>query len=322
MHNRDDQFIDSILRPATFSDYVGQEKVKQSLKIMLQAAQKRSESVDHLLFYGQTGLGKTTLANLVAQEIQGNFKVVSGTALERSGDVAAALSGLEAGDVLFVDEAHRINRAIEEFLYPAMESRKMYITVGRGMGGETMTIDLPPFTLIAATTRPSLLSAPLRSRFGAIFHLDYYTEEDIKTIIRRSASILKIEITDEAVEFLARASRFTPRIANRLLKRSRDVAEVKNKKAIDAENAIEALDLLEVDEMGLESSDRRLLLIIIEKFHNRPVGIQALCAATGEERRVIEEMREPFLLKIGFIHRTPQGRIATEEAIRHLKQSS
>ncbi len=320
MPNHDDQLIDTLLRPVTFDDYIGQEKIKQNLEIILEAARRRKEAVDHLLFYGQTGLGKTTLAHLVAREMQGRFKVTSGTTLERSGDIAAVLSGLEEGDVLFVDEAHRINRTVEEFLYPALESRKMHITVGRGLGGETMTMDLPPFTLIAATTRPNLLSAPLRSRFGAIFHLDFYSLEDVESIVRRSASILKAKIEEGAIQALAKASRFTPRIANRLLKRSRDVAAVKNRETIDEKTVREALDLLEVDDRGLEAADRRLLTVIIEKFRNRPVGIQALAAALGDDRRAIEDMYEPYLLKIGFLERTAQGRIATEAAIEHLSR--
>lgn len=320
MNVRDDQFIDTILRPVTFADYIGQQKIKENLAIILEAARRRSETVDHLLFYGQTGLGKTTLAHLVANEMKGRFKITSGTTLERSGDIAAILSGLEEGDILFVDEAHRINRTVEEFLYPALESRKMHITVGRGLGGETMTMDLPAFTMIAATTRPNLLSAPLRSRFGAMFHLDFYTLDDVEAIIRRSASILKTAIEDKAIKALAKAARFTPRIANRLLKRSRDVAEVKNRKAVNEATVLEALDLLEIDDAGLEASDRRLLNAIIEKFRNRPVGIQALCAALGEDRRAVEEMHEPYLLKIGFLERTPQGRVATEAAIEHLKR--
>lgn len=316
---QDDQYIDSILRPATFEDYIGQEKTKENLRIILEAAKKRRQPVDHLLFYGGTGLGKTTLANLVAKELSGRFKVTSGTTLERSGDIAAVLSGLEEGDILFIDEAHRINRTVEEFLYPAMESRKMYVTMGRGLGGETMTIDIPPFTLVAATTRPNLLSAPLRSRFGAIFYLDYYTVKDIEAIIRRSAAILGVHMAEDAISVIAQASRFTPRIANRLLKRSRDVAEVKNRKTVDKRTAREALDIMQIDEVGLETHDRRLLEVIVDKFKNRPVGIQALAAALGEDRRTIEEMFEPYLLKIGFLERTAQGRIATEEAIRHLK---
>ena len=315
----DDVFIDSLLRPQSWEDYIGQDRVKNNLKVILRAAQKRKEPPDHLLFYGQTGLGKTTLAHLVSREIGTNMKITTGPTLTKAGDLAALLSNLEEKDILFIDECHRLNRAIEEILYPAMESRKLHLVIGKGLGSRMLTIDLPPFTLIAATTRADLLSAPLRSRFGATFGLDYYELKDMEEIIRRSAGILNIEISPEAISTIARASRFTPRIANRLLKRSRDFAEVDNSKEIDEGVALQALELLEIDSLGLEPADRRLLELIIKKFNNRPVGISTLSAALGEERGVIEEIYEPYLLKTGLLQRTPSGRLATEAAIKHLK---
>jgi Holliday junction DNA helicase RuvB len=316
--NADDQFIDSVLRPTCFEDYIGQEKIKKNLRLILAAAKKRKEPADHLLFYGQTGLGKTTLAHLVAKEMNAQIKITTGPAVEKAGDLASILSSLEKKDVLFIDECHRLNRAIEEILYPAMESRKLHLIIGKGLGSQMISLDLPPFTLIAATTRANLLSAPLRSRFGAVFHLDYYTTEEIEDIIRRSAEILGLEIEPEAVSLVAQASRFTPRLANRLLKRSRDFAEVNNLRTISPEAARQTLSLLEIDELGLETVDRQLLEIIIKKFKNRPVGIQALTAALGEERGIIEEIYEPYLMKMGLLERTPAGRIATEAALKHL----
>lgn len=316
---RDDQFIDSLLRPETFKDYIGQEKIKKGLGIILKAARKRNESVDHLLFYGQPGLGKTTLATLVAKEIGANLKVVSGPSLSRVGDLAAILANLENRDILFIDEAHRLNPAVEEIFYSAIDSGKMSVMIGKGPSGRMISLDLPTFTLIAATTRVNLISSPLRSRFGAIFHLDYYENNDIGAIIERSAEILKIKISSEAVSIIAKASRFTPRLANRLLKRSRDIIEVKGVEIIGKEIVLETFDMLGIDEMGLEIHDRRLLEIIIDKFRGRPVGINALAAAIGEEKGAIEEIYEPYLLKIGFIQRTPSGRVVTDDAKKWLK---
>ncbi len=315
----DDGFIDSVLRPKSWEDYIGQDRVKNNLKVILRAAKKRKEPPDHLLFYGQTGLGKTTLAYLVAKEIGAHMRITTGPVLTKAGDLAAVLSNLEENEILFIDECHRLNRAIEEILYPAMESRKLHLIVGKGLGSRMITLDLPPFTLIAATTRPNLLSSPLRSRFGAAFGLDYYELQDVEEIIRRSARILGAEISPEAISIIARASRFTPRIANRLLKRSRDFAEVNNSREIDEGVALQALDLLEIDSLGLEPADRRLLELIIKKFNNRPVGIDTLSAVLGEERGVIEEIYEPYLLKIGLLQRTPSGRVATEAACKHLR---
>ncbi len=313
-----DETVDFALRPINFNDYIGQKRVKENLQMMIEAAQKRNESVDHLLFYGQAGLGKTTLAMIVAKEMNAQIKVTSGPVLEKTGDLAAILSTLEEGDVLFIDEAHRINRTIEEMLYPAMESRKLHLIIGKGPAARMMTLDLPQFTLIAATTRVNLLSSPLRSRFGGIFRLDYYNQSDIEKIIKRSASILEMEIEPEAVEIIASASRFTPRIANRLLKRVRDLSQVNNQKNIDVNSAQKVLSMFEIDELGLEEHDRKLLRVIFEKFKGGPVGLSSLSAALGEDKGVIEEVYEPYLLKIGFLARSSQGRIITESAKQHI----
>lgn len=310
--------IDSLLRPTSWADYVGQEKVKDNLKIILEAAKKRQEASDHLLFYGQAGLGKTTLAHLVAKELGANVKVTSGPALEKMGDLAAVLTNLEKGDVLFIDEAHRLNKTIEEVLYPAMESRKLHLMVGKGPAARMLSLDLPPFTLVAATTRPNLLSGPLRSRFGASFKLDYYELPDIEAIIKRSAGLLKLKIDPAAVKIIANASRFTPRVANRLLKRVRDYAEVNLAKIINEEVARKTLDMLEIDNLGLEPHDRRLLEIIIKKFKGGPVGAATLAAALNDERGNIEDIYEPYLMRLGLLARTPSGRVATEAAYNHL----
>lgn len=310
--------IDLVLRPTSWSEYIGQEKAKRNLKIILDAAKKRKESCDHLLFYGQAGLGKTTLANLVAKELNANVKITSGPALEKMADLAAVLTGLEKGDVLFIDEAHRLNRTIEEVLYPAMESRKLHLMVGKGPAARSLTIDLPAFTLIAATTRADLLSGPLRSRFGASFKLDYYEINDIKAILLRSAELLKLNINEDGLEILAKASRFTPRVANRLLKRVRDYCEVKEISAINKDAAQKTLDMLEIDELGLEPHDRRLLEVIIKKFKGGPVGANSLAAALNDERGNIEELYEPYLISLGLLNRTPTGRVATEAAYKHL----
>lgn len=319
INNKEDQSIDLMLRPRSWQDYIGQERVKKGLKVILTAAKKRNESSDHLLFYGQAGLGKTTLANLVAKEMGANLRTVSGATLEKVGDIVSILSNLESGDILFIDEAHRLNRMTEEALYPAMETRKINIILGKGPASRTIYLDLPPFTLVAATTRPNLLSSPLRSRFGASFRLDYYEIKDVEIIIKRSAEILGVEIDSGAVAVIAEASRFTPRTANRLLKRSRDFAEINNSKLINSEIAFKTLNLLEIDEIGLEAVDRQLLEIIIKKFKGGPVGVGALAASLGEDKGIIEEVFEPYLLRIGMIQRTPGGRKATEKAYKHLK---
>lgn len=314
----EDITIDSLLRPADWADYVGQEKVKNNLKIILEAAKKRQEASDHLLFYGQAGLGKTTLAHLVAKELGANVKVTSGPALEKMGDLAAVLTNLERGDVLFIDEAHRLNKSIEEVLYPAMESRKLHLMVGKGPAARMLSLDLPPFTLVAATTRPNLLSGPLRSRFGASFKLDYYELPDIEAIIKRSADLLKLKINTGAIKIIADASRFTPRVANRLLKRVRDYAEVNSAKIVDEEVAGKTLEMLEIDNSGLEPHDRRLLEVIIKKFNGGPVGANTLAAALNDERGNIEDIYEPYLMRLGLLSRTPSGRVVTEEAYKHL----
>lgn len=313
-----DETIDSALRPIDFSEYIGQKRVKENLQMMIGAAKKRNESIDHLLLYGQAGLGKTTLAMIVAKEMGADIKITSGPVLEKTGDLAAILSTIEEGDVLFIDEAHRINRTIEEMLYPAMESRKLHLIIGKGPAARMMTLDLPQFTLIAATTRVNLLSSPLRSRFGGTFRLDYYTNPDIEKIVRRSASILGVDIEPAAVNIIASASRFTPRIANRLLKRVRDLIQISGKEIIDKESARKVLSMFEIDGLGLEEHDRKLLRTIIEKFGGGPVGISSLAATLGEDKGIIEDVYEPYLLKIGLLTRTSQGRVATEMAKSHV----
>lgn len=309
---------DSALRPSGWDDYVGQEKLKQNLKIILEAAKRRDESADHLLFYGQAGLGKTTLAHIVARELGAGFKITSGPALEKMGDLAAVLSNLEHRDVLFIDEAHRINKNIEEVLYPAMESRKLHLVIGKGPGARTVSLDLPAFTVIAATTRIHLLSSPLRSRFGASFKLDYYDISDIESIVRRSAGILHMNVTDGAVSRIARAARFTPRAANRLLRRVRDYAEVSDRPLVDDAVVMETFSLLEMDPSGLDSLDRRFLTLICTKFGGGPVGINSIAAAMNDDPENIEEVVEPYLMMVGLVHRTPAGRVVTADGYRHL----
>lgn len=315
----EDNGIDLALRPSQWEEYVGQEKVKANVRLIIDAARKRNEPCDHLLFYGQAGLGKTTLAYLIGREMGANMRSTTGPALEKAGDVAAILSNLEPYDILFIDEAHRVNKFVEEILYPALESRKLHFVVGKGPSARTFSLDLPPFTIIAATTKVNLLSNPLRSRFGATFRLDYYGNKDIEKIVARSAKILGTAITPEAVELLARAARFTPRTANRLLKRARDYAEVHGNGTIDRNAVEKTLDLLEIDELGLERSDRELLRALIERFNGGPVGLKALGAALSEEMGTIEDVYEPFLMSLGLLERTPLGRVATERAYHHLR---
>ncbi len=315
----EDRSLDLALRPKSFDEYIGQEKIKQNLKILIEAAKRRGESVEHLLFYGPAGLGKTTLAHLIAHEINTQIKVTSGPAIEKVGDLASILTNLAAGDILFIDEAHRLNKLIEEVLYPAMESRVLDIVIGKGPSARTIQLELPPFTLIAATTRMALLSSPLRSRFsGGTFRLDFYTQENIESILARSAKILGLTIEPEAIKLLASRSRFTPRIANRLLKRARDYATVKDSAIITASVTHEALRLLDIDAMGLESLDMKILDTIIHKFSGGPVGVQTLAASVMEEAETIEDVYEPYLMQIGFLHRTPRGRVATPRAYEHL----
>ena len=311
---QDDQGIDQALRPTAWEEYVGQDKVKKNLRIIIDAARMRDEAMDHVLLCGQAGLGKTTLAYLIGKETGSSVKVTSGPALEKMGDLAAILTNLDPHDILFIDEVHRINRLIEEVLYPAMESRKLHLMVGKGPSARSLNLDLPPFTLIAATTRENLLSLPLRSRFGATFRLDYYDKPDIESIIRRSAKILGVHVAPEAEKILAGASRATPRVANRLLKRARDFASVSGIPRVDEDVVKKTLALLEIDERGLEPQDRRLLRIIIEKFRGGPVGLNTLSAAMSEERGAIEDIYEPFLMASGLLQRTSAGRIALPAA--------
>lgn len=318
---KDDLNIDLTLRPTEWDEYVGQEKIKGNLKVILEAAKRRGEVADHLLFSGPAGLGKTTLAYLVARELGGSIKTTSGPALEKTGDLAAILTNLSPGEILFIDEAHRVNPMIEEVLYPAMEARKLHLVVGKGPSARTLTLDLPPFTLIAATTRENLLSQPLRSRFGATLRLGYYVPDEIKKILHRSAKILGTETTPKAIEIIARASRGTPRVANRLLRRARDFAQVHGTQIVDEEAALKTLEMLEIDEAGLEPQDRRLLMTIIEKFHGGPVGINTLSAALSEDKGVIEDIYEPFLMTLGFLQRSSAGRIVLPAAYKHLKIS-
>lgn len=315
----EDRSLDLALRPSSFGEYIGQEKIKENLKILIGAAKKRGESIEHLLFCGPAGLGKTTLAHLIANEVNTQIKVTSGPAIEKVGDLASILTNLSPGDILFIDEAHRLNKMIEEVLYPAMESRVLDIMIGKGPSARTIQLELPPFTLIAATTRMALLSSPLRSRFsGGIYRLDFYSQNDIETILGRSAKILNIKIEPSAIELIASRSRFTPRITNRLLKRVRDYTEVQNKTMITKLLASEALKLLDIDTMGLESLDIKILDTIIKKFSGGPVGIQTIAASLMEELETIEEVCEPYLMQIGFLNRTQRGRIATPRAYEHL----
>lgn len=314
----DDQVLDLALRPKTFTEYIGQERTKDNLRIMIGAAQKRNETMEHLLLHGPSGLGKTTLAYLIAKELGSSIKITSGTALEKAGDVGSILTGLSDGDVLFIDEVHRLNKAVEEVIYPAMENFKLDIIIGKGTSAKTLQIELPRFTLIAATTKISMLSSPFRSRFGVNFRLDFYRHEDIEKIISRSAKLLQINIDRDAVNLVALASRFTPRIANRLLKRVRDYAQVKNHSSINPKIAGEALAMLEIDNHGLEETDRKILKTIADTFNGGPVGLKAVAAAISEEEGTIEDVYEPYLIQIGFMARTQKGRIITRQGMKHL----
>lgn len=309
--------IEKTLRPMTLDEYIGQEKAKANLKVYIEAAKQRGESLDHVLFYGPPGLGKTTLAGIIANEMGVHMKVTSGPAIGKPGEMAAILSNLAEGDILFVDEIHRLNRQVEEVLYPAMEDYVIDIMVGKGATARSIRLDLPHFTLVGATTRAGLLSAPLRDRFGVVHHLEFYNVEELKTIIVHSAKKLEVKIDEEGAIELARRSRGTPRLANRLLKRVRDFAQVQYNGKITKEVASFALDLLEVDKMGLDQNDRNILLTIIEKFQGGPVGLDTLAAAIGEDAGTIEDVYEPYLVKNGFINRTPKGRVATEFAYHH-----
>ena len=315
----DDGAFDSSLRPKRLDDYVGQEKVKEGLRIFIKAAQKRGEALDHVLLYGPPGLGKTTLANIIANEMEVDLKITSGPAVTHQGELASMLSNLEQGDVLFIDEVHRLGRQIEEFLYPAMEDFVMDIMTGKGLMAKSIRLSLPHFTVIGATTRIALMTSPLRDRFGVTYRLDFYDLKCMEQIVRRSAQILKVKIEDEGVSGIARRGRGTPRVANRLLKRVRDYADVRAGGVITGAVAAEALDMLEVDELGLDEIDRRVMFTIIQKFEGGPVGIETIAAAISEEADTIMDVYEPYLLQLGFLARTPRGRTATRLAYEHLK---
>ncbi len=313
----EDVKTESSLRPQSLNDYIGQEKVKNNLKIYIEAAKERNEALDHVLFYGPPGLGKTTLACIIANEMNVNVKITSGPAIQKPGEMAAILNNLNEGDILFVDEIHRLNRQVEEVLYPAMEDYCIDIMIGKGATARSLRLDLPKFTLVGATTRAGLLSAPLRDRFGVVNHLEFYNYDELKTIILQSANKLGVEVDDDGAFELARRSRGTPRLANRLLKRVRDFAQVKYNGVITKEVACYALDLLEVDKLGLDKNDRNILLTMIEKFNGGPIGLETLAAAIGEDSGTIEDVYEPYLVQNGFMNRTPRGRVVTDYAYHH-----
>ena len=313
----EDDILDYTLRPNTWDEYIGQDNIKKNIKVIIAAAKKRTQSPDHLLLYGNSGLGKTTLAYLIAKEMNSPIRVISGPSLENAGDLVAILTNLSEGEVLFIDECHRINKTVEEYLYSAMEGYKLNLILGKGPMARTMELKLPRFTLIGATTKPAMLSSPLRNRFGATFQLNFYENNNIEKIIERSSKLLNIQINKDATEIIAQRSRFTPRVANRLLKRVRDFAEVEGNGIITREIAEKALGSLEVDEMGLEPSDRRIIETMIYKFSGGPVGLQALSAAIQEEEDSILDLNEPYLMQLGFVERTPRGRMATKFAYEH-----
>jgi len=313
----EDMKIENSLRPENLQDYIGQEKVKRNLKVYIEAAKGRKDALDHVLFYGPPGLGKTTLAGIIANEMGTHLKITSGPAIEKPGEMAAILNNLAEGDVLFVDEIHRLNRQVEEVLYPAMEDYQIDIMIGKGATARSIRLELPKFTLVGATTRAGLLSAPLRDRFGVVSHLEYYTVEELKIIIVRSAKVFGVEIDEQGAFEMARRSRGTPRLANRLLKRVRDFAQVKYDGRITGEVADYALNLLDVDKSGLDRNDRLILTTIIEKFKGGPVGLETLAASIGEDSGTLEEVYEPYLIQNGFINRTPRGRVATELAYKN-----
>jgi len=314
----EDQTLDLTLRPTSLKEYFGQENIKANLKIFMAAAKKRQEPIEHVLLYGPPGLGKTTLAHIIAREMKVNIRVTSGPAIERAGDLAAILTNLEEGDVLFIDEIHRLNKIIEEVLYPAMEDYSLDIVIGKGPSARTLRLDLPKFTIIGATTRYNLLSSPLRDRFGSTYRLDYYQQPEIEQILTRSSRILSVDLEAAARSLIAERSRLTPRIANRMLKRVRDYVQVKADGKITSALAVEALKLMDVDQQGLDYLDRRILETIIEKFKGGPVGLSSIAATVLEEEGTIEEIYEPYLMQVGFLARTPRGRVVTELGYKHL----
>ena len=317
----EEQRIEVSLRPQNFQDYVGQERLKRNLKLSIDAAKKRGEPIDHVLLYGPPGLGKTTMASVIANEMGAGLRITAGPAIERAGDLASILTNLQDGDVLFIDEIHRLSRAVEEVLYSAMEDFKLDIVIGKGPAARSVRLDLPKFTVIGATTRTGSLAAPLRDRFGHIYRLEFYTPEEIARIVTRAANILDSKIDDKAAELLSTRARLTPRIANRLLKRVRDYADVNGDGIIDSTTTISALKMLEVDDLGLDPADRHLLNRIIESYGDRPVGLTTIAALTGDEAATIEDFYEPYLMQIGFIERTPRGRVITPKAYKHLGKS-
>ena len=313
----EDRELEPKLRPATLESYIGQESVKENMRVFIQAAKQRKEALDHVLLYGPPGLGKTTLSNIIANEMDVNIKTTSGPAIERPGDMAAVLNSLNEGDILFIDEIHRLNRMIEEILYPAMEDFVIDIMIGKGPGARSVRLDLPRFTLIGATTRIGLLTAPLRDRFGVVQRLEPYSVENLKIILKRSAAVLQVEMEEGGAEEIARRSRGTPRLANRMLKRVRDFAQVRYDGVITEEGARFALDLLDIDKVGLDQTDRKMLLTMIEKFGGGPVGLDTLAASINEESETIEDVYEPYLLQLGYIQRTPRGRVVTRLGYAH-----
>ena len=315
--DKDEVQFEKTLRPNKFDDYIGQDKTKRNLEIFIEAARMRNDALDHVLFYGPPGLGKTTLANIIASEMSASIKSTSGPVIEKSGDLAAILTNLKKGDILFIDEIHRLSNAIEEVLYSAMEDYNLDIMIGQGPSARSIKLELPPFTLVGATTRAGLLTSPLRDRFGVVHRLDYYSPEELETIVTRSASILEIEIHSNGASEIARRSRGTPRIANRLLRRVRDYAQVKADGIITKDVAEKSLEMMEVDHFGLDKMDHKLMLTLIEKFKGGPVGVESLAASISEEKDTIEDVLEPYLMQSGFIQRTPRGRVATETAYSH-----